>query len=169
MRGLPPSSVSSFESSARSVLQREHRAVDARKIDAHALEGRLARGQRVLAVELQPVGEGAAVDSVTSSTVSSVAGFTIARAPPPEESCQPPSIQRLRMTCVYHRCAKASSLPQSTSRPPKLSSPPTRGLKTPRYNPRSRAAFCLRMSGRTSSLIPIFSKSDIHRSGVIQG
>jgi hypothetical protein len=34
---------------------------------------------------------------------------------------------------------------------------------------RSRAAFSLRMSGRTSSLISIFSKSDNQRSGLIIG
>src|ERR1700729_3013395 len=34
---------------------------------------------------------------------------------------------------------------------------------------RSRAAFSLRMSGRTSALISIFSKSDNQRSGLIIG
>ena len=37
------------------------------------------------------------------------------------------------------------------------------------YSPNNRAAFSLRISGRTSSLMPIFSKSASQRSGVIHG
>ena len=36
-------------------------------------------------------------------------------------------------------------------------------------NPNNRTAFSFRISGRTSSLMPIFSKSASQRSGVING
>ena len=114
------------------------------------------------------------------------AGVTPPRRRWPHPTPRPPS-GRLLWTAISDRptwqpaggrlCARGSGpargrggvAPRPTGNADRVGRLPRASRSRRLHNPNSRTAFSFRISGRTSSLMPIFSKSASQRSGVIHG